>query len=113
MALISSCVSSKTGFSKAETAQIVLDGNPTTGYSWEYSETQKGIVEISEKIEYTGKGNIVGAPSVFTYTIRPVKAGSTELRFKYRRSWENVPAAEEKNFRVEVSEDGSVTVSEI
>lgn len=106
-----SCTSAKVEKSSANenTAKITLEGNSTTGFSWEYSQNPDGIVEISETETYLGKGDIVGAPSRFDYVLSPVKDGETTLTFIYRRSWETEPPAETKSYKVTVKA-GKVSV---
>jgi len=65
-----------------------LEGNPTTGYSWQYKVENPEIVKITEEIVNENKDGMVGTPSKFKYKIEGVKAGSTQILFTYQRSWE-------------------------
>lgn len=65
-----------------------LDGNPTTGYTWQYKAENPEIVKISEEIVSENKNGMVGTPSKFKYKIEGVKRGSTQILFTYQRSWE-------------------------
>jgi predicted secreted protein len=65
-----------------------LEGNLTTGYSWQFIVQNPEIVKISEEISSENKEGMVGAPSKFKYKIEGVKAGSTQILFTYQRSWE-------------------------
>lgn len=104
-----SCSSTKF---KVHKASLSLDGNPTTGYSWYYSIEDESIVSVDEKVTYLGKNNMVGAPSRFDYTFKSLKAGTTTVKFEYKRIWENVEPAESHTYNIEVNENGIITISE-
>lgn len=95
-----------------ENARISMIGNPTTGYSWEYSQNPDGIVSVQESQTYLGEGEIVGAPSRFDYVLSPVKDGETTLTFVYRRSWEKDEPLEESSYKVEVKNNKILIKSE-
>lgn len=65
-----------------------LEGNPTTGYTWQFKAENPEIVKISEEITAENTDGMVGTPSKFKYKIEGVKAGSTQILFTYQRSWE-------------------------
>ena len=78
IALFASCAS--TDF-KAEKNTIELKGNPTTGYSWFYEIEDDSVISIDEDVKYLGAKRMVGAPSLFTYTVTARKSGSTKITF--------------------------------
>ena len=90
--------------------KIELEGNPTTGYSWEYKTNPEQIISVKEKITYLGENGIVGAPSKFEYTLTPEKDGETDLTFVYRRSFEADSAAEKIECRIRV-ENGRISAT--
>lgn len=90
---------------------IVLQGNPTTGYTWGYTESVKGIVSIEETQTYLGGKDLVGAPSLFKYKVKPVKDGNLVLIFMYKRNWEKDSPLEARMFYVEVK-GSKVTITE-
>ena len=104
-----SCASAKF---KSDKKKIEMEGNPTTGYTWVYEIEDESIIFVDEKIKYLGAKNMVGAPSLFTYTITSRKPGSTELRFEYKRPWEDKPAEETKTYTVTVDESGKIDIGE-
>lgn len=75
--------------------QVVLSGNPTTGYSWATSlgPADKAVLEQQGDAVYaqqsTGQ-SVVGAGGAFTFTFKAAAAGQVDLKFGYARSWENV-----------------------
>ena len=80
-----------------------LEGNPTTGYTWQYKTEKPEIVKIAEEIVSENKDGMVGTPSKFKYKIEGANAGSTQIIFTYRRSWEtDVPPAQTDTLTVNV-----------
>ena len=101
----------KSSFSSHE-KKLELRGNPTTGYTWIYTIEDDSIIQADEDIQYLGREGISGAPSLFTYTIRSIKTGDTTLRFEYKRPWEDKDAEEIRFFKVNVKENGKLTLTE-
>ncbi len=97
-----SCASSKakTGESSLKELKIELTANPSTGYSWEYSLETQGIVSIKEKSTYLGSEGIVGAPSLFEYTVKALKDGKTKLTFVNCRSFEENSTIEQREYQI-------------
>ena len=91
---------------------IKLKGNPTTGYNWFYEISDDSIVAIEESEKYLGDDLIVGAPSIFTYTITSLKPGQATLHFEYKRPWETVEPAETKDYIITVAENGKIKIEE-
>lgn len=97
---------------KSSETRLELRGNPTTGYTWIYTIGDESIIQIDEDIKYLGKEGMVGAPSLFTYTVRSLKQGNTNLKFEYKRPWENKQAEEVRFFEVTVKENGKISMTE-
>ncbi len=97
-----SCASAKAkaGESTLKELKIELVANPTTGYSWEYSLEQEGIVSVKENSTYLGEEGIVGAPSLFEYTVKALKDGQTKLTFVNRRSFEENSTIEQREYQI-------------
>lgn len=102
-AIITSCATS----AKAEvepTLSIELEGNPTTGYIWDYTAEGSGEIEIAEeRIEKTSE--LLGAPSIFYYSFRGVKEGNVTLIFEYARPWEDGEKLYTEIYRLKVNQD--------
>ena len=98
---------------KSQKAVIELGGNPTTGYTWNYQIEDEAVVKVDEEIRYLGKNGVVGAPSKFTYTIHSLKAGNTNIKFEYKRPWEQTPADKVVIYEVRVKENGAIEVKEV
>lgn len=108
LGFLAACTSSSF---KSHIEEIEIEGNPTTGYSWTYQLGDSSLVKIDEEIVYKGKEGMVGAPSTFTYKLSSLKPGQTSLRFEYKRSWEDGPAAETLLYQVKVLDNGKILLS--
>ena len=74
------------------TPQIVtfeLKSNPTTGYSWQASQSEELFQIESVYTDDEHAEGMVGVGGVETFTLTPLKAGTTELTLTYARSWES------------------------
>ena len=90
--------------------RLEFRGNPTTGYTWIYTIGDESIIQVDEDIQYLGKEGMAGAPSLFTYTVRSLKQGNTNLKFEYKRPWEDKKAEEIRFFEVTVKENGKISM---
>lgn len=73
---------------------IRLEGNPSTGYNWDFQkgfDTTMAKFIKSETKSTNQDENVVGAPSVFSWTFTALKEGSTEATLVYKRQWESDP----------------------
>ena len=111
--LMSGAVFTSCATFKSQKAVIELGGNPTTGYTWNYQIADKAVIKVDEEIRYLGKKGVVGAPSKFTYTVHSLKAGSTTIKFEYKRPWEQTPADKVVIYEVSVGQKGEIEVKEI
>lgn len=67
-----------------------LEGNPSTGYSWQYNVSNPDNVAISvEMIDENKDMLVIGAPVKMNFTITGKKIGETKIIFVYKRTWEN------------------------
>jgi inhibitor of cysteine peptidase len=67
---------------------IILEGNPTTGYSWEKVEPEDDqIVELLDT-EYTPESDRVGSAGIKVFHFKTIGKGKAFIRLIYRRSWE-------------------------
>jgi inhibitor of cysteine peptidase len=76
----------------ADQALLVrLPSNPTTGYRWIYVEPKDAVFRVDGPSTYeaaqTG-GNVAGAGGIEIWKLAPLKPGAQQLRFEYRRPWE-------------------------
>jgi len=67
---------------------ITLEGNPTTGYSWEVSAIDPAMVELVGEPDYKSDSKALGSGGVYTFTFKAAGAGTTNIKLVYHRSWE-------------------------
>lgn len=84
---------------------ITLDGNPTTGYEWEYKMVPDTSI-ISIQGEYipanVGPG-IVGSGGKYVYKGKALAPGTVSIIFSYSRPWETVPPVDTKIYNFVIS----------
>ncbi len=93
--------------------EIKLEGNPTTGYNWDYNvNTNEVIKEESKDYKSDAAGlSIEGAGGIYTWKFLGIKEGTTKVVFKYSRPWEN-EVLETKTYIFTVDKDLNITVEE-
>ena len=82
-----------------ETFIVELEGNPTTGYQWELSESDEQFRMVEKDYGQPGAG--IGAATKERFVIKALEPGSTEMIFKYKRPWET-EVLETKTFRLRI-----------
>jgi len=90
--------------SAGETFLVKLEGNPTTGYTWEAQNLDTTILAKVGETEFeSGNPGLVGAGGTLILTFKALKPGVTTLTLIYHRSWEtDVPPAETFTLQVTV-----------
>jgi predicted secreted protein len=86
--------------------QVVLKGNPTTGYTWAValSEKDASILQQMGAPGYVPDSQLTGSGGTFTFRFKALKAGEALLKLVYARSWESVPPLETFSMTVRVVE---------
>jgi inhibitor of cysteine peptidase len=82
-----------------ETLQVLLEGNITTGFTWEIAKNDANIIEPQGEREYQQENtNLVGSGGTFIFKFKAIEKGQTNLWLVYHRSFEkdNPPAKEFK-----------------
>lgn len=84
---------------------IELEENPTTGYSWTFTQDGDGQVElVKDKYQEKGKDkDMVGRGGVHTFTFKAKTDGVCYLKFEYIRPWED-GAIERKIYKLEIKD---------
>ncbi|GAK61400.1 secreted protein-like protein [Candidatus Vecturithrix granuli] len=67
---------------------IVLEGNPTTGYTWELDTLDATIVQQIGEAEFTPESDAIGSGGKFTFRFQAISAGQSFLKLLYHRPWE-------------------------
>jgi len=88
-----------------EEIRVTLDGNITTGFSWELVEYDPLIISpLGDATYEEDGGDTVGAGGRWTWTLQAVAAGETPVRFVYHRTWEEDPPAQTFSFTAVVGQ---------
>jgi len=69
---------------------VRLPSNPTTGYRWIYVEPKDAVLRVDGPSSYEAQsaGGAAGAGGTEIWKLAPLKPGQQQLRFEYRRPWE-------------------------
>ena len=96
----------------AATQELLLEGNATTGYTWNYEVLDNTIVSVSgEYVTNEAPEGMAGVGGVQHYTITGLAQGTTTMRCYYSRSWEtDVTPIKDVVFDIEVNENNEVAI---
>ncbi|MBN1630348.1 MAG: protease inhibitor I42 family protein [Thermoleophilia bacterium] len=88
-----------------DTIDVILEGNPTTGYGWsvDLSDEDAAILEQVGEPSYVPDSGLIGAGGTYTFTFRALAAGDATLALHYSRVWESVPPLETFSVTVAVA----------
>jgi len=98
--LITGCGSVQTQLSAADNGKtvevkagdqivIALEGNPSTGYTWEAKDLDAGMFQQVGETEFKSSNpGLIGAGGTLTLTFKTLKAGTSALTLIYHRPWE-------------------------
>jgi inhibitor of cysteine peptidase len=68
---------------------IQLDGNPTTGYTWETKDLDtKMFMQVGDTKFTSSNPKLVGSGGTQTLTLKVLNAGTSTLTLVYHRPWE-------------------------
>ena len=86
---------------KGQALNIVLEGNPTTGYIWQVAKIDNAVLKQNGDYEFKADSNLTGAGGKLTFHFETVAAGTTALQLEYKRPWET-GSKPEKTFDVTI-----------
>lgn len=97
----------------SRTVEIVLKGNPSTGYNWDWQGLWgNSCVGIHcESSSVNNDSTLVGGPVKYTYVVKGVQPGYVEICFTYARSWEHDPAMAIYKLYYDIHVDEELNVS--
>ena len=88
-----------------ETLEIVLQGNPTTGYTWEVKSGSEALLKQKGEPEFTPDSKAMGSEGRMTFRFDVVAVGKAHLVLIYHRTFEpQVPPLRSFGIRVVVAE---------
>jgi inhibitor of cysteine peptidase len=68
--------------------ELVIEGNPTTGYVWQLAPDSSTLIQQQGEPEYVSRGNQPGSPGTYTFRFAARETGSGKLKLVYLRPWE-------------------------
>ena len=71
-----------------QTLGITLEGNPSTGYTWEMEPVEQPILSQVGEPVVKPNSNLIGAPAMLSFTFKADANGTQLLRLIYHRPWE-------------------------
>lgn len=81
--------------------EVDLEGNPTTGYTWEPAPGGGALLILQGEAEFKANTKAMGSGGIITLRLKAVQAGKMKLKLVYHRTFEpNIPPA--KSFEVEL-----------
>lgn len=85
---------------------IILKANATTGYQWQFAKPlDENLVQLISSKYLADKTKLVGAGGKQVWMFKALKAGRTNIAFKYVRSWEkNTPPQNEESFVIVINQ---------
>lgn len=105
IAILTGCASTKAEENIEPSLVITLEGNPTTGFMWDYTTEGDGEIElVNESSEIQNEG-LLGSPSTFNYSFRGVKEGNVTLIFEYARPWKGGEKLYTEVYKLHVDEN--------
>lgn len=67
---------------------LLLEGNPTTGYTWELDALDPAILQQQGEPDFTPDSDAIGSGGKFTFRFQAISAGQSPLKLIYHRPWE-------------------------
>lgn len=80
---------------------VVLEENPSTGYTWEYEISNTNVISLKNE-KTLHKAERPGAPATKQWTFNTIDKGCALIEFKLHRSWEDAQPVEEHYYAVNV-----------
>ena len=70
---------------KGEPIQIVLEGNPTTGFTWLVDDLDTKVIAVAGTPTYAPSSDALGAGGKFIFNFTALARGQTNMRIIYIR----------------------------
>lgn len=67
---------------------ISLEGNPTTGYTWEAAPGSSDLLVLQGEPQFKADSSALGSGGTMTLQFKAVKAGTAPLKLIYHRTFE-------------------------
>lgn len=75
-----------------DSLEIALEGNPTTGYTWETAPGAGSLLEQRGEREFKPDSSALGSGGMFMLRFKAIQQGEAQLKLIYHRTFEpNAP----------------------
>ena len=85
---------------------VILEENPSTGYTWEYTEEPEGLLDIIDVRVFEDEDadpKLIGAPVTKVWKFSAVKVGEVTLTYVYHRPWETgIEPSKTETYRISI-----------
>lgn len=95
-----------------QTASFTLDSNPTTGFSWQVTQSEELFKVESDYKENEHEEGMVGVGGKETITLTPLKPGKTEVTLTYARPWEGGEQADQLVYSFEIDKNLQIKMTD-
>ena len=101
----------ETGNFSPNCVDLYFPSNPTTGYSWEVSAADDGIVAVRDQyFADSGDLGMTGVGGTHWFHFSGLREGTTSVTFRYVRAWDPETAVYTYVYRLTVDEAGNVLI---
>ena len=70
------------------TLEISLQGNPTTGYTWELAPDGQDLLVQEGEAQFRADSSLLGSGGIVTLRFKALRQGTAELKLIYHRTFE-------------------------
>ena len=70
------------------TLEIALEGNPTTGYTWEIAPESGALLSQQGEAEFKSASTALGSGGIVTLRFKAIQQGTMKLKLIYHRTFE-------------------------
>lgn len=89
---------------RGDELQVRLEGNATTGFSWELVDYDPAVMAPRDEPHYEAVDTtLVGGGGAWTWTLSAEGPGECEVVFHYVRPWEDIPPEATFSFTASVA----------
>lgn len=86
----------------AQQVLVEIEGNPTTGFTWEVAEIDPRVIAPVGDPQYESESDADGSGGIYTFRFEAVGPGEEEVVMVYRQSWTDAAPSRTFTFRVVV-----------
>jgi predicted secreted protein len=95
-----------------QTVTFTLDSNPTTGFSWQVSQSEELFRVDTQYKENDHEDGMVGVGGKETITLTPLNSGTTVVTLTYARPWEGGEQADQLVYSFEIDKNLQVKMAD-